>query len=125
MKEPAFDRNGYPTEETLDTIKNWPMEDAANLPAFVAACWHWPERARETSPGLWAFSTGGWSGNESLLGAMESGLAWMILGWDSIYVAGGLMVVATTPEAKAKMDLLHDSITNWAWKGGYLMGRID
>ena len=66
--KPTFDRAGYPAEETLEIIKQWDMNPSTmkDLMAFIASAWHWDDMARETSPGLWVFATGGWSGNESL-----------------------------------------------------------
>ena len=115
MTEPSFDRDGYPTEETLKTIREWDIVEHATLPAFLAKAWKYPDSAREVRPGLWAFATGGWSGNESLLGAMHESLAWQILAWDSIYIPGGLQVIAVTDSAKREMEDLHHAITQWAW----------
>lgn len=113
--EPTFDVHGYPSEETLKTIKDWDITDHATLPAFIAKAWHWPDRACEVRPGLWVFATGGWSGNESLLSAMERSMAWYMLSWDALYVPGGLQIIAVSKDAKQEMDALHSKITEWAW----------
>jgi hypothetical protein len=119
-RKPAFDRDGYPAEETLEIIKQWDMNPSTmkDLMAFIASAWHWDDMARETSPGLWVFATGGWSGNESLISALKQSQAWHILFWDSLYLPGGLLVIAITDEAREKLKELHSKITDWAWKGG-------
>lgn len=85
-----MDNDGYPTEEELQKIETWPSEDPAGWFAFIKACGnYWSD----TSPYMWSegpgvvlgldtdkqfywISTGGWSGNESILTAMEKN--WML-----------------------------------------------
>ena len=108
----------YPTDEELEKIRQWPMEAANDLPPYVASVWCYPESAQETSAGLWVFATGGWSGNEEILAAMRDSMAWYLLHWQHLYVAGGLIIVATNEEAKKKVETLRHYITQWAWNGG-------
>lgn len=84
LTEPTFDKDGYPTDETLATITKWDIDDDLSefldLMQFVHDAWRWPDwgwkeedvvddrgrRHRE-----YHISTGGWSGNESLIGALH------------------------------------------------------
>lgn len=68
----------YPTEETLKAIREWPMADLVGLFARLRSEWNWPDRAwLEGDEHL--FSTGGWSGNESLIAALsENDVAWSL-----------------------------------------------
>lgn len=88
--EPSFDMNGYPTEETLEVIREWPW-NAGNqeLMAYIRKAWRYEveaphvvdpsdsfyaalaERAAPEAE-LWAASTLGWSGNEELVDAMKA-----------------------------------------------------
>lgn len=82
MEEPEFDADGYPTEATLDHIRKWPIKGAADCVAamdFAGNAWHYPRCwTREDTPEAidrvevrYTFSTGGWSGNESILEAIR------------------------------------------------------
>lgn len=71
MTEPTFDKDGYPTEETLDAIKQWPHTDFAGLMDFCGEAWHWPKCWERLFNGRRIeASTGGWSGNESIINAL-------------------------------------------------------
>lgn len=90
--EPSFDRGGYPTDETLERIRLWPIESNADFEAvmdYAGSCWKYPDwwskgepepdplfadlASGQTRPTIsYVFSTGGWSGNESLVSAIEA-----------------------------------------------------
>jgi len=117
MKEASFDKHGYPTEETLRTIREWPFEGKVeDLLLFVRDAWYYGERAKNVRPGIWTFSTGGWSGNEDLLEALYQSSLWDLLSWCSIQLPGGFLCIATTPRAVEEIDSLHKTIVDWAWK---------
>lgn len=83
MKSPEQDEHGYPTEKTLDAIKEWPGSDFAGLIDFVGRAWQWEDRWHFDGKELCAI-TGGWSGNESLIGALQQNvLFWMMCWWAS------------------------------------------
>ena len=92
MKEPTFDADGYPTQETLDAIKEWPVNDPEGWFDFVEDAWTYNDSFRRTFRGRHIeAATGGWSGNESLIGAMaENGIIWAVC-WQSSH-RGGLYV---------------------------------
>lgn len=117
-KEPEFDRDGYPTERTLQVVTDWDFEDPKGLLEFVKDAWYWPEYARETRPGLYVFATGGWSGNESLLLALRESGVWLAqLSFHHVYLPGGLLVVAVGAGAGIEIRELHGAIRRWAWSG--------
>lgn len=94
----------YPTEATLQTIRNWKLEDADALLDYVAAAWHWPDfgvshelRPEEAlvvhaEPGerFLRLATGGWSGNESLIDALDE--SWGSFGAWRLSACGGLHI---------------------------------
>jgi len=78
MEGPTFDRDGYPTEETLRAIREWSHRDMRGLMEFVCGAWEYPDYAKLTE-GCMELVTGGWSGNESLIGALqENRMFWMM-----------------------------------------------
>lgn len=87
---PRFN-DGYPTEQTLSIIRDWPVENfymVRDLHSYCRDAWHWGEsmwgnRRGETRNGeKWiAASTGGWSGNELIIGALEENLIFWTLSW--------------------------------------------
>ena len=86
MNEPEFDRDGYPTETTLEAISSWPHDDFDGLIEFVGEAWKYPEYW-ERIPGLNCTrieaSTGGWSGNESLISALHDNVMFWAMCWMS------------------------------------------
>jgi len=94
MAEPEFDKDGYPTEATLDAIRLWPvktMTDAAAAMDFAGAAWSYPDRWHLTErwedpdwpsfpERVYEFSTGGWSGNEDIVAAIEANAILQMLG---------------------------------------------
>lgn len=91
MPEPTFDEDGYPTEDTLRTLRVWPALDGIGALEFLREAWKYPERislvsAVDDIDGTvedWHLSTGGWSGNEELLGALKENFVWWSTNWYS------------------------------------------
>ena len=79
--EPAFDANGYPTQETIEAIEKWPHDDHVGLMEFVRKAWHWPDYFRQVRGGRYLLSTGGWSGNEELIVALEMNTMFWAMSW--------------------------------------------
>lgn len=102
--EPTLDRDGYPTEETLTRIQRWPADDVNGALDYARAAWHWPESARETltpcerelvhaaeTDRYVRFATGGWSGNESIIAALNGNLDIRMRCW-CLHARGGLHI---------------------------------
>ena len=76
----------YPTEDQLERIENWPLDDLPALMEYVHSIWsyadagYWNWTAGETK---YSLSTAGWSGNEDIIRAlMENTMFWMLC-WES------------------------------------------
>lgn len=106
----------YPTDAALDRIKAWPFTDLAGCLDFVASIWHWPdfgvsnelrpEEAHvvgvEKGQKYLRLATGGWSGNEDIIGAMNDNYMLTAMSWH-LTARGGLHIYSyppTEPEAR-------------------------
>ena len=92
------DRDGYPTNVELRRIRRWPINTGADCTAllvFVRECWwnaEWGwtvaarlrrERVGGTAYRLYQISTGGWSGNEDIIAALDHNVMFQMLCFDS------------------------------------------
>lgn len=84
-----MDRDGYPDEEDLSKIKLWDHDDPIGLVEFLRSIWYMSDRVfrgewghDELSPRDNAYilrvSTVGWSGNETLINALEKTVFWLL-----------------------------------------------
>ncbi len=87
------DKDGYPTKQELRKVKEWDIDDFTGWFKYIESIWHWDDRAR-VYRGRNCFgrrvnkaylSTGGWSGNESIIDAMQNNknYLWMFTCWKS------------------------------------------
>jgi hypothetical protein len=66
----GIDDDGYPTDESIKAVETWTGDPAELLDAvadYFNDCGYGRARRRGN---VWRFATGGWSGCESLLGAL-------------------------------------------------------
>lgn len=104
MKEPTFDKDGYPTDETLQAITQWSLTDVRGCFDFIEQAWEYPENIRRNltpeeitvtkhlgDGEVRVFATGGWSGNESLIYALMQNLPIYGYSW-MLSVRGGLHI---------------------------------
>ncbi len=85
MNSPEFDADGYPSVKTLLTIETWPIcskQNCLDLLNFCIATWYYKEGAFKEKD-WYVFNTGGWSGNESVINAMECNRMFWITCWYS------------------------------------------
>lgn len=71
----------YPSEEELEKIEGWDDKDPLGLVEFVKDIWRWEDLAlSETKDGVTYLElhTGGWSGNEDILSALEKNMFWTL-----------------------------------------------
>ena len=101
----------YPTAEDLAKIEQWPATDIAGCLDFVKALWHYPDAATHDISAHEAsvlragkqdrylrLATMGWSGNESIILAMQENLYVQLVAWQ-LSARGGLHIYRY-PEAK-------------------------
>ena len=118
-EEEGMGDDDYPTEEALKRLEAWPFQDARGALDFMASEWHWPDfgvsrelRAEERTvvhaepnDEFLRLATGGWSGNENLIGAFRQNYVAWSLTW-RLNTQGGLWIfqyppkVAQGPEEK-------------------------
>lgn len=88
MTDQLEEDDGYPTFEDLERIAKW-ERDWRGLMAFIRPLWnyadigYWEEKVGadilDRPCTKFHISTGGWSGNESIIGAlMENTIFWMM-----------------------------------------------
>ena len=63
----------YPTDEELERIVNWPYTDVDAGLEYCVSLWHWPKSIQREDGALY-LATGGWSGNEAIIGAMRKNI---------------------------------------------------
>jgi len=80
-----MDKDGYPEDHELKKIEEWNYRDFEGLMAYVeerwryADCGYWKKGRK-----YYRISTGGWSGNEEIIGALkENTMFWMCCWWSS------------------------------------------
>lgn len=103
MKQPTFDLEGDPTEETLEAIRTWPLEDISGFWDFMKAAWNTGMSSEpDESKKFIAFYADHWSDNELLMRALrENRPIWNRL-WQ--YYSGPGYRFARTPEIAAAID---------------------
>lgn len=88
-----FDEDGYPTDEALQIVKLWHWDDIPGWFKFIKELWWMPDwgwkeieephsRKKNEMVKEHHISTGGWSGNESIIHAMEKNDMMWHLCWE-------------------------------------------
>jgi hypothetical protein len=86
------DSYGYPTDEELERIGTWADDDPLGWFAFIKVCWWSAEWGWTEFDGeddfkrplrVFEISTGGWSGNESIVTAMQNHFILWSLTWQN------------------------------------------
>ena len=72
--------DGYPEEHELEKIETWDCDDFKGMMDFVASLWYYPDYF-EQDGGTYRLSTGGWSGNEEIIGAMKQNSIFWLMCW--------------------------------------------
>ena len=76
------DNNGYPIDAELQTIRDWPYPKGhRGLLEYVEELWWAPEWGISTEGSEWSISTGGWSGNEEIIGALQENTMFWLMCW--------------------------------------------
>jgi len=102
----------YPTDEDLRLISNWSVKDIPEWFAFVRSLWaltDWKiedavDDISERPVTRYTISTGGWSGNEELIGAMQRN--WLLWSLTWVQSRRGGHYIFEDP----RYDLIHKSM---------------
>lgn len=80
-----MDIHGYPEEHELDKIEKWDYNDIPALMGYVKERWKYANAGYFRIGRKYLYlSTGGWSGNESIIGALKANIMfWAICWWSS------------------------------------------
>lgn len=88
MNAPAFDEHGYPTEATEEAIAKWPFDDPPGFLAYVNIAWNHHYGRIWQDGNILKLATGGWSGNESIISAMQNNIVLWSMLWQSSHRGG-------------------------------------
>lgn len=83
-----MDSDGYPTDRELEIIRNWPRTDVQGCFEFIRDRWRYPDRWTLEDDGYLHVSTGGWSGNEEMIGALRENMMIWLMSWYQITRGG-------------------------------------
>jgi hypothetical protein len=78
------DKDGYPTKEELVKIKEWDPKDLDGLMEYLMQdeLWHFGDWGiTQNSDGGYQLHTGGWSGNEEIIGTMQENVMFWLINW--------------------------------------------
>lgn len=76
--------DNYPTEDELSRIRQWSLEDGwKGLLSFAKTCWWAPDWGWRQRGRRYSISTGGWSGNEDIIAALQENKLFWIVCWIS------------------------------------------
>ena len=78
----------YPHKQSLKLIRDWPHDQFDELMGFVESLWRYAEWgfSRDVKLGQvneYHLSTGGWSGNEEVISALQSNAMFWAMCWQS------------------------------------------
>lgn len=76
-----MDSNGYPEDDELLKIEQWPYTNCAGLLEYARGLWQYPNYWTVSPSGIYQVATGGWSGNESVIAAMQANRMFWALCW--------------------------------------------
>ena len=109
----AVGPDGYPTDAALEALLEWPITDmpaaveyaAETFNAMLGRAWKVErgEPENESGQAEWHFATGGWSGCEDVIGALQDsnhGVLWMGF-WVSSRRGGKFVLTAEWPRVDA------------------------
>ena len=72
----------YPTEEELEKIRRWPGKDYHDWMAFIRSLWTYADCGYwKQEENTYDISTGGWSGNEEIIAAMQDNFVLWSMYW--------------------------------------------
>lgn len=85
--EDLLDEDRYPTDKACELIELWNYSDVDGWFKFIESLWYFRDfgwYSEQKDGDTWYYiSTAGWSGNESLIGAMKSNMILWSTTWES------------------------------------------
>lgn len=76
-----MDKNGYPEKDELQLIEKWNATDLDGLMQYLEELGFTIYGSLRRGRKYYYLSTGGWSGNEDIIGAMQANLILWITYW--------------------------------------------
>ena len=80
-----LDEDGYPTDETCESISTHKYDGSTSFLEDVLSLWYYPKYWEViidiNGDSHYSVSTGGWSGNESLIHALQSNQIFWLICW--------------------------------------------
>jgi hypothetical protein len=71
----------YPPEEFLEQLQNAPYEDFHAIMASIKPHWEFSEWGWKQDGDIYYLSTGGWSGNEEIISALQQNTMFWLMYW--------------------------------------------
>ena len=108
---PTFDADGYPTEETLRVIREWPIKSnfaVQDLLGYAQEAWRYNFKIRTGGLGRkrWIYTaTSGWIGNEEIIGALQENRIFWACCWLESHRGGGFKFL-TAPFNETNVPVL-------------------
>lgn len=74
--------DGYPTDDELKTLTEWSADDFYGPLEYMRDRWRWEDYIDNTDD-TYHVHTGGWSGHEEMIRALEKNFMWWSMYWYS------------------------------------------
>lgn len=96
-----MDNDGYPANTELKKIEKWPHTDLEGLLKYVRERWQYADMGywRQRGGKYWV-STAGWSGNESMLYALQKNYVFWAMCWVQARRGGHYIFELKKPKGK-------------------------
>ena len=122
-----LDKDGYPTDKTLEEIEKWDPTDFHGLAEFLCENWLYPNYAKLKGDIL-EISTGGWSGHEDMLSCLSP--VWRLMWFQSQRRGGHWVFGKSDLENNVKIIICYhdantgkDMLEEYEWKCVPRMGE--
>jgi hypothetical protein len=96
----------YPEKKDLEKIKKWEYTDCKGLFLFIQSIWHFGEDYCKLKGRRIHLITGGWSGNEDIVGALEKNYMVWCLTWQKSVRGGSFYFLLPRKEPQKKGESL-------------------
>lgn len=93
------DQDGYPTDDELQRVRDWPADDPKGWMKYIRTIWHLADWGFHDKGDEWRVSTGGWSGNEEIIRVMQDTDLWFRV-WESTRRGGHYIFRDHYPKTK-------------------------